>query len=104
MEKNNNVWLVCVYKLKNHNTFGVLPMKETYTYQDALIQFLYHEMPAEQAADMVQAIEDDPAINAEFFALRQAKTKLPKVQFNPSTASIHNILQYSTKTALEAQL
>lgn len=79
-------------------------MEETYTYYDDLVQFLYHEMPAGEAAEMAHLIEDDSEINAMFNKLLSAKTQLPKVQFNPSQAVLNRILQYSTKTALEARL
>lgn len=79
-------------------------MEETYTYYDDLVQFLYHEMPAGEAAEMANLIEDDSEMNAMFNDLLSAKTQLPKVQFNPSQAVLNRILQYSTKTALEARL
>lgn len=79
------------------------PMKETYTY-DALVQFLYREMPAHEAVEMVEHLDEDPELRAMFDDLLLAKTQLPKIQFNPSTAVLNNILQYSTKTALEAHL
>jgi predicted negative regulator of RcsB-dependent stress response len=79
-------------------------MEETYTYYDDLVQFLYHEMPAGEAVEMAHLIEEDPGVQAMFQTLQLAKTQLPKVQFNPSQAVLNNILQYSTKTALEARL
>ncbi len=78
-------------------------MEEKYTY-DALVQFLYREMPADEAVLMAEQLEDDAALRAMFSDLTQAKTQLPKARFNPSPAVLNNILQYSTKTALEAQL
>ena len=77
------------------------PMEKTYTYDDALVQFLYHEMPATEAVEMVAMIEDNPDLHAEFNSLLLAKTQLPKVQFNPSPSTINNILRYSAKTATE---
>ena len=77
-------------------------MEETYTYQP-LVQFLYHEMSACEAVEMAQLIEEDNFLHAEFNLLLSAKAQLPKVQFSPSKSSISNILQYSAKTALEAQ-
>lgn len=77
-------------------------MEETYTY-DALIQYLYHEMPAAEVVEMVHSIESDDYLHAEFNALHAAKAQLPKVQFQPSKSSVSNILLYSAKTALEAQ-
>lgn len=76
-------------------------MKENYTY-NSLVQFLYHEMPAEEAGVMAQQMEEDPELRDLFDDLLSAKTQLPKARFNPSSAVLNNILQYSTKTALEA--
>ncbi|MCW5922936.1 MAG: hypothetical protein KIS77_11365 [Saprospiraceae bacterium] len=79
-------------------------MEETYTDNNALVQFLYREMPAEEAVEMASKIEADLEMRAMFDALLLAKIQLPKVRFNPSTAALNNILQYSTKTAYEASL
>ncbi len=70
-------------------------MEKTYTYNDALVQFLYHEMPAADAVEMVAMIEDDPDLYAEYSSLLLAKTQLPKVQFNPSPSALDNIMRYS---------
>lgn len=78
-------------------------MEETYTF-NALVQFLYREMPADEAAEMAHFLDEDPEARAEFDALLLAKVQLPKARFNPSGATINNILQYSTKTALETSL
>lgn len=77
-------------------------MEETYTYH-SLMQFLYHEMPAGDAVEMAHSIEDDDFLHAEFNAMLVAKAHLPKVLFSPSKTTVSNILQYSAKTALEAQ-
>ncbi len=78
-------------------------MEETYTIEDALVQFMYREMPADEAADMARLLEEESEVHSMFHSLLRAKTQLPKVQFNPSSKAIQNILAYSTKTALEAQ-
>lgn len=78
-------------------------MEENYT-MNALVQFLYHEMPAEEAVEMAHLIENDPQMHAMFNELLLAKIQLPKSKFNPSQTAINNILQYSTKTAFEASL
>ncbi|MBK8555931.1 MAG: hypothetical protein IPL65_09250 [Lewinellaceae bacterium] len=78
-------------------------MNENYTY-DMLVQFLYHELPADEALLAAQLIEDFSEVRAQWDELRSAKSSLPKAQFLPSNQIITNILQYSTKTALEAQL
>ena len=78
-------------------------MEETYTYNQ-LVQFLYHEMPAEEAVEFAQYLDEDPETRAMFDSLLLAKTQLPKARFQPSQAALNNILRYSTKTALEASL
>ncbi|HNL40349.1 MAG TPA: hypothetical protein PKL15_18535 [Saprospiraceae bacterium] len=80
----------------------LLPMEENYTYESVLVQFLYHEVPAGEAAATAEWIDDDPELQQLYAELMLAKMQLPKVQFNPSPAVLDNILQYSTKTALEA--
>ena len=76
-------------------------MEKTYTYHDALVQFLYREMPAADAVEMVAMIEDDPDLHAEFNSLLLAKTQLPKVQFHPSQTTLDSILRYSAKSGTE---
>jgi hypothetical protein len=76
-------------------------MEETYTY-DALVQLLYREMPASEAAGLSDLIDEDEQLNAAFHSLLIAKTQLPKALFNPSQAAVNNILQYSARTTLEA--
>lgn len=78
-------------------------MEETYTIEDALVQFMYHEMSAHEAAQMSQVLKEDLELRDEYSALLTAKNQLPKVQFNPSSKTLQNILDYSTKTALETQ-
>ena len=77
-------------------------MKENYIY-DMLVQFLYRELSADDTLFITQLIDRSPDVRLMYQELRQAKMSLPKVQFNPSTQALSNILQYSTKTALEAQ-
>lgn len=78
-------------------------MEENYT-MNALVQFLYHEMPAEEAVEMAHQIEENPEMREMFDSILLAKVQLPKAKFNPSNAALDNILQYSTKTAFEASL
>lgn len=78
-------------------------MEETYTYNQ-LVKFLYHEMPAEEAMEMAQYLDEDPETRAMFDSLQLAKIQLPKARFHPSQNALNNILRYSTKTALEASL
>lgn len=61
-------------------------------------------MTAEEAARMRHRLSQNPTLWAEFAELQQAKQTLPQVQFLPAPDTIHRILQYSTKTALEVQV
>ena len=79
------------------------PMEENYTL-NSLVQFMYREMPAEEAVEMAHLIDEDPEVREMFDSLLLAKIQLPKARFNPSNAALNNILQYSTKTACEASL
>jgi hypothetical protein len=78
-------------------------MEKNYTYE-SLVQFLYHDMPADAAVLMTHDLEENPELRTMFDSLLRAKNQLPKAHFNPTPAVLNNILQYSTKTALEAQL
>ncbi|MEZ4919359.1 MAG: hypothetical protein R2792_09655 [Saprospiraceae bacterium] len=78
-------------------------MEKDYIY-DLLIQFTYHELSADMALDVAHLIDEHPDVKAQYEEIRTTKVHLPKVQFNPSSNVLHNILQYSTKTALEAQV
>lgn len=79
-------------------------MKDSYTYHDyALVQLLYREMPGSEVTALIGEMDADEALQRQFSELAQAKVALPKAQFLPSSASLNNILQYSAKTALEAQ-
>lgn len=76
-------------------------MEDTYT-NDALVQFLYHEMSAVEAIEMAHAIEADEYLLSEFRSMQRAKSHLVRVLFQPSSVSVNNILRYSASTALEA--
>ncbi len=78
-------------------------MEDSYI-QNALVQFLYHEMPANEAYDFSQLIGTTPELGALHNHFLKAKTQMPSALFNPSGATLTNILQYSAKTALEARV
>jgi len=75
-------------------------MEDTYT-NDALVQFLYHEMSAVEAIEMAHAIEADDYLLSEFRSMQVARAHLVKVLFQPSAMSVNRILRYSAGTALE---
>ena len=85
------------------NRSFLLPMEDSYI-QNALVQFIYHEMPADEASDFTQLILTTPELDAMYGQFLKAKTQMPKALFNPSSATLTNIMQYSAKTALEARV
>jgi len=72
-------------------------MEESYI-QNALMQFLYRELPADETIEMTELMAATPEIRCLFNSYFGAKAKLPKALFNPSTAAFNNVLQYSAKT------
>lgn len=78
------------------------PMEEPYT-SNALVQFMYRDLEPGDAIEMAHLIDEDDELFDLYTQLLFAKNQLPKAAFNPSTAVLNNILQYSTKTTLEAQ-
>lgn len=77
-------------------------MEQTYTY-DALVQFLYHELSAQEVTEMTHSLEEDVEMLAVFQSLVSAKAQFPKVQFTPSSLVLNNIMQHSANTMLEVQ-
>jgi hypothetical protein len=73
-------------------------MEETYTLEDAMIQMIYRELEAGDVLELQAEMDDLPALCSIFDELLLAKAHLPKVQFNPASATLRNILQYSTQT------
>ena len=81
-----------------------MPMQENYTYDEAMVLMLYRELAVAGMVDLASELQEDSDLNDAFSDLLLAKTQLPRVMFNPSNAVLNNILQYSTKTAMEASL
>ena len=80
-----------------------MPMQEN-SLHELLVQFLYHDLTAEEADETARQLEDDFVLRERFDQLLTAKNLLPKARFNPTPAVLTNILQYSTKTSLESRL
>ncbi len=75
-------------------------MDETLTL-DALTQFLYHEMTAEDAYLTSQVLGNNAELRATYTDMLAAKAQLPKVLFNPSNDVLSRILQHSAQSNLE---
>lgn len=76
-------------------------MEESYI-QNALMQFLYRELPAEETIEMTELMGVVPDIRSSFNSFLKAKAHLPKALFNPSAATLNSVLRYSAQTAISA--
>ncbi|MEY3243162.1 MAG: hypothetical protein RIR11_4601 [Bacteroidota bacterium] len=72
-------------------------MDETHTL-DALVQFLYHDMPAEDAYLTAKVLENNTDMRATYVEMLASKVLLPKVTFTPSNNVVNRIMQYSATT------
>jgi hypothetical protein len=79
-------------------------MEESYTNQEATVLMLYHELTADLMAGLTERLHEDADLRESFSGLSIAMGHLPRVMFDPSQKVLNNILQYSTKTAMEAHL
>ncbi len=75
-------------------------MKQKFT-SDDLVNYLYNEVGATKRLAMDEALCENLELREEYRSLREAYQQLPKVTFRPSSPSIHRILKYSERTALE---
>ena len=73
-------------------------MDDTHTL-DALVQFLYRDLAAEEIPSTVHNLENVEGLRMIYGELQSAKAQLPKVLFNPSSDTLNRILQYSASTA-----
>ena len=76
-------------------------MKHNYTL-NFLIKYLYGETSILKKLEIENELEEDKALKREFFKLKKAYKKLPKVSFYPTDNSIKKILEYSAQTNLKA--
>jgi len=77
-------------------------MEKNFTIND-LTRFIYNETNVFENEQIVDALNSDNELYAQFEELQVGKEMLPKVTFSPSPDAINNILRYSQETALEAQ-
>lgn len=68
-----------------------------------LIKYLYKEVSASETLAIEEALGRDTELMEEYAGLLQGYQQLPKVNFNPASSSLQNVLRYSQRTALEKQ-
>jgi|1048.fasta_scaffold04092_6 hypothetical protein len=76
-------------------------MDHTPTLND-LVALVYHDLDATDTQHCFKALHQQTDLKADYEEMGFCKALLPKVQFNPSSDTIANILQYSAKTAAGA--
>jgi hypothetical protein len=76
-------------------------MEDSYI-QNALMQYLYRELPAEEVAEWTELIAITPEMRILHRQFVGAKSFLPKATFSPSSACLNTILRYSAQTAVSA--
>ena len=70
-------------------------MVESYISNNVL-RFIYREMSAEEIVSIAEQIRCDFALQSLFAEMNQAKRELPKVQFEPSSKVLDNIMNYAS--------
>lgn len=75
-------------------------MKQKFT-PNHLIKYLYKETSAVETLAISEALGEDNHLSEQYKKLASSFQQLPKVKFNPSPASIQNILKYSQQAIVE---
>ncbi len=68
-----------------------------------LVAYIYREMPDNQRIIVKNAIATDTKLAETYYQLKEGFKQLPKVQFNPPTHVLNNIMKYSNESAVELQ-
>ena len=75
-------------------------MKQKFT-PEQLVQYIYRETSAATTMAINESLREDWELQEEYRAMRRSFRELPKVTFQPSVATLQNILSYSSLTAVE---
>lgn len=76
-------------------------MKQTFTNND-LVKFIYKETSVFETLEIQDALSEDATLFEQYQTLMGGYRELPKVTFAPTNTALQNILNYSSKTAVEA--
>lgn len=68
-----------------------------------LVAYIYKEMPLHERIIVKNAIATDTKLAETYYQLKDGFKQLPKVQFNPPTRVLNDILKYSNESAVELQ-
>lgn len=69
-------------------------MIKTFTHEK-LLRYVYNELPADEQAEIEQALVHDADLAAKCADLLLAQRALDSLRQTPRTATVQNILQYS---------
>lgn len=78
-------------------------MEQQFT-QDLLVKYLFKETSFSEKIMVESLLNEDDVLFEEYELLLNSQRQLPKVKFNPSNSSIHNILRYSEQTTVGTHL
>ena len=76
-------------------------METNFTNLD-LIRYIYKEVTVSEKMQIESALKKDFNLFEMYNECKAAYDELPKVKFNPSTASLKAILKYSSQSPVEA--
>ena len=75
-------------------------MKQKCT-SEQLVKYIYRETSAATTMAINESLREDWALQEEYRMMLRSVRELPKVKFDPSVATLQNILSYSALTAVE---
>lgn len=78
-------------------------MKQKITPND-LVRFIYKETSTTETLGITEALSEDINLLEEYETLMVSHVRLPKAKFDPSKATIQNILRYSENSAVQTSL
>ncbi len=70
--------------------------------QSDLIRYIYKEVTINEKLLIEQALKKDFSLYELYSESKAAYDELPRVKFNPSTATLNAIMKYSSQTPVEA--
>jgi len=70
--------------------------------QSDLIRYIYKEVTINEKLLIEQALKKDYTLYEMYAESKAAYDELPRVKFNPSTATLNAIMKYSSQTPVEA--
>ncbi len=70
--------------------------------QSDLIRYIYKEVTINEKLLIEQALKKDYSLYEMYMESKAAYDELPRVKFNPSTATLNAIMKYSSQTPVEA--